>query len=101
MARRFTDANGLLNDLLDRFEAGATSPIAHPDYAAFPSVVVADAFLKQIREAEGAGAVSLGWGRGAKRDQLAHVRPASADILYRYLGRPPRHASQRTPPRGL
>ncbi|MHC6157494.1 Wadjet anti-phage system protein JetD domain-containing protein [Bradyrhizobium elkanii] len=89
MARRFTDANGLLNDLLDRFEAGATSPIAHPDYATFPSVVVADAFLKQIREAESVGAVSLGLGRGAKRDQVVHVRLASAEILYRYLGRTP------------
>ncbi|MGY3387410.1 hypothetical protein ACVWW6_000001, partial [Bradyrhizobium sp. USDA 3311] len=55
MARRFTDAIGLLNDLLNRFEAGAASPIAHPDYPAFPSVVAADAFLKQIREAESAG----------------------------------------------
>ncbi|BAR57943.1 hypothetical protein NK6_4777 [Bradyrhizobium diazoefficiens] len=89
MARRFTDAIGLLNDLLNRFEAGAASPIAHPDYPAFPSVVAADAFLKQIREAESAGAVSLGWGRGPMRDQVAHVRLASAEILYRYLRRTP------------
>ncbi|MEY9753776.1 Wadjet anti-phage system protein JetD domain-containing protein [Bradyrhizobium yuanmingense] len=89
MARRFTDANGLLNDLLDRFEAGAASPIAHPNYAAFPSVVLADAFLKQIKEAEEAGAVSIGRGRGAKRDEVAHVRLASAEILYRYLDRIP------------
>ncbi|WP_050399947.1 Wadjet anti-phage system protein JetD domain-containing protein [Bradyrhizobium embrapense] len=89
MARRFTDANGLLNDLLDRFEAGAASPIAHPYYAAFASVVAADAFLKQIREAEATGAVSVGWGRGVKRDQVAHVRLASAEILYRYLDRTP------------
>lgn len=89
MARRFTDAIGLLNDLLDRFEAGAASPIAHPDYAAFSSVVAADAFLNQIRKAESAGAVSIGWGRGAKRDQVAHVRLASAEILYPYLDRTP------------
>jgi hypothetical protein len=89
MPRRFTDSKELLGDLLDRFEAGAESPIAHPDYAAFPSVVAADAFLRQIREAETTGAVSLGWGRGAKRDQLAHVRLASAETLYRYLGRIP------------
>ncbi|MGY3653348.1 hypothetical protein ACVJ19_000011 [Bradyrhizobium sp. USDA 376] len=89
MARRFTDAIGLLNDLLNRFEAGAASPIAHPDYPAFPSVVAADAFLKQIREAESAGAVSLGWGQGPMRDQVAHVRLASAEILYRYLRRTP------------
>ncbi|MCP3392157.1 DUF2220 domain-containing protein [Bradyrhizobium sp. CCGB12] len=79
----------MLGDLLDRFEAGAASPIAHPDYAAFPSVVAADVFLKQIQEAETAGAVSLGWGRGAKRDQVAHVRLVSAETLYRYLGRTP------------
>ncbi|PWE77191.1 hypothetical protein XF30_10810 [Bradyrhizobium sp. SUTN9-2] len=89
MPRRFTDAKELLGDLLDRFEAGAASPIAHPDYAAFPSVVAADAFLKQIREAEAVSSVSLGWGRGAKRDQVAHVRLASAEVLYRYLGRTP------------
>lgn len=89
MPRRFTDAKELLGDLLDRFEAGAASPIAHPDYAAFPSVVAADAFLKQIREAETASAVSLAWGRGARRDQVAHVRLASAETLYRYLGRTP------------
>jgi hypothetical protein len=35
MARRFTDANELLNDLLDRYEGGTASPIAHPDYPAF------------------------------------------------------------------
>ncbi|WP_407185364.1 Wadjet anti-phage system protein JetD domain-containing protein [Bradyrhizobium centrosematis] len=89
MPRRFTDAKELLGDLLDRFEAGAASPIAHPDYAAFASVVAADAFLKRIREAEAAGAVSLGWGRGGKRDQVAHVRLASAESLYQYLGRTP------------
>lgn len=89
MPRRFTDARDLLGDLLDRFEAGAASPIAHPDYAAFPSVVAADAFLKQISEAEECGAVSLGWGRGARRDQVAHVRLISADILYGHIGRVP------------
>ncbi|SFN77510.1 hypothetical protein SAMN05216573_12138 [Bradyrhizobium sp. Rc3b] len=89
MARRFTDPIGLLNDLLDRFEAGAANPIAHPGYAAFPSVVAADAFLKKITEAEQSGAVSLGWGRGVKRDQVAHVRLASAEILYQYLDRTP------------
>ncbi len=89
MARRFTDANGLLNDLLDRYEGGAASPIAHPDYDAFPSVVAADAFLKQIAGAEEIGAVSLGRGRGARRDQIAHVRLQAAEVLYRHLGRVP------------
>ncbi|ANW03200.1 Wadjet anti-phage system protein JetD domain-containing protein [Bradyrhizobium icense] len=89
MPRRFTDAKELLGDLLDRFEAGASSPLAHPDYAAFPSVPAADAFLKQIKEAEEIGAVSLGWGRGARRDQVAHVRLVSAGVLYERLGRTP------------
>jgi hypothetical protein len=89
MARRFTDATGLLNDLLDRYEGGAASPIAHPDYDAFPSVVAADAFLKQVALAEEIGAVSLGRGRGAKQDQIAHVRLQAAEPLYRHLGRVP------------
>ncbi|SDI97917.1 hypothetical protein SAMN05216338_103539 [Bradyrhizobium sp. Rc2d] len=89
MARRFTDANELLNDLLDRYEGGAASPIAHPDYDAFSSVVAADTFLKQIARAEEAGAVSLGMGKGARRDQIAHVRLRAANALYGHLGRVP------------
>ncbi|MFB9262231.1 Wadjet anti-phage system protein JetD domain-containing protein [Bradyrhizobium erythrophlei] len=89
MARRFTDANELLNDLLDRYEGGAMSPIAHPDYDGFPSVVAADAFLKQIARAAEVGAVSLGMGRGDRRDQIAHVRLGAAEALYRHLGRVP------------
>lgn len=101
MARRFTDAIGLLNDLLNRFEAGAASPIAHPDYPAFPSVVAADAFLKQIREAESAGAVSLGWG-GAPCATKWHMcgwprRRSYTDIS----AVPPRRASRRMPLCGL
>ena len=52
MPRLFTDAKELLGDLLDRFEAGTTSPIGYPDYRAFASVVAADAFLKEISRAE-------------------------------------------------
>ncbi|MGY3618088.1 Wadjet anti-phage system protein JetD domain-containing protein [Bradyrhizobium sp. USDA 10063] len=89
MARRFTDANELLNDLLDRYEGGVVSPIAHPDYDAFPSVVAADTFLKQIARAGEVGAVSLGMGRGARRDQIAHVRLRAADALYGHLDRVP------------
>jgi hypothetical protein len=89
MARRFTDANALLNDLLDRYEGGAASPIAHPDYDAFPSVVAADAFMKQIARAEEVGAVGVGWGRGARRDQIAHVRLLAVEPLYPHLGRVP------------
>jgi hypothetical protein len=89
MARSFIDAKEMLNDLLDRFEAGAASPIAHPDYTAFASVVTADAFLKEVHRAEKAGAVTVGRGRGVKRDQVVHVRLAAPETLYRYLRRVP------------
>ncbi len=89
MARSFVDAGEMLNDLLDRFETGTTSPIAHPDYAAFASVVAADAFIKEVHRAEQAGAVTIRRGRGVKRDQVAHVRLAAPDALYRHLGRVP------------
>jgi hypothetical protein len=89
MARRFTDAKALLDDLLDRHEAGAESPIAYPDFAAFSSVTNTDAFLKELRFAENEGAVSLAPGKGRNRDHVAHVRLRSADALYLHLGRTP------------
>jgi Uncharacterized protein conserved in bacteria C-term(DUF2220) len=89
MPRLFTDAKELLGDLLDRFEAGTTSPIGYPDYRAFASVVAADAFLKEISRAEEIGAVSVGRGRGSKRDEIAHVRLGAPDAMYRHLGRTP------------
>ncbi|WP_141342382.1 Wadjet anti-phage system protein JetD domain-containing protein [Bradyrhizobium sp. USDA 3458] len=89
MVRRFSEANGLLNDLLDRYEGGTANPIAHPDYDAFPNVVAADVFLRQIARAEAVGAVSLARGRGTRRDQIVHVRLQAADALYHYLGRVP------------
>jgi hypothetical protein len=89
MPRRFTDAKEMLGDLLDRFEAGTASPIAHPDYGAFASVVAADSFLKEIGRAEQAGAVSVGRGRGTKRDEIVHIRLAAPEVLYRHLDRVP------------
>lgn len=89
MPRRFTEAKEMLSDLLDRFEAGTASPIAYPDYEAFASVVAADAFLKEIARAEQVGAVNVGRGRGAKRDEIVHVRLAAPEILYRHLDRTP------------
>jgi hypothetical protein len=89
MPRLFTDAKELLADLLDRFETGTASPIGYPDYGAFSSVVAADAFLKEIARAEKIGAISVGRGRGAKRDQIVHVRMAAPEVLYRYLDRAP------------
>lgn len=87
MARRFTNAKELLSDsTVSRLGLQAR---LHPDYSSFPSVVAANAFLKQIAQAEEAGPVSLGRGRGAMRDQIVHVRLASADVLYGYVGRTP------------
>jgi hypothetical protein len=89
MSRCFTDAQALLADLLDRHEAGTASPIAYPDYPAFASVVAADAFIRELQQAEQAGAVSIACGKGTRRDQIVHVRLAAADALYRHLGRSP------------
>jgi Uncharacterized protein conserved in bacteria C-term(DUF2220) len=87
--RRFTDANALLGDLLDRHEAGTASPIAYPDYEAFASVLATDAFLKELRQAEEVGAVTIAFGKGRHRDHVAHVRLGAADALYRHLNRKP------------
>ncbi|HEY6259141.1 MAG TPA: Wadjet anti-phage system protein JetD domain-containing protein [Xanthobacteraceae bacterium] len=89
MSRCFTDPHALLADLLDRHEAGTASPIAYPDYAAFASVVATDAFIKELRQAEETGAVSIAYGKGSRRDQVAHVRLQVVDALYRHLDRKP------------
>lgn len=89
MPRRFIDATALLADLIDRHEGGAQNPIAYPDYASFASVVAADTFIRHIKTAEAAGAVSIAWGRGSKREQVAHVRLEDAQTLYRTLKRTP------------
>lgn len=89
MPRRFTNATDLFKDLLDRHEAGTPSPIAYPDYDHFASVVDADIFIEKLRKAEDAGAVSITWGRGSKREQVAHVRLEASDVLYRILDRAP------------
>jgi len=89
MPRCFTDAQALLAHLLDRHEAGTSSPIAYPDYPAFVSVVATDAFIRELQQAAQAGAVSIACGKGARRDQIVHVRLGAADALYRHLGRSP------------
>ena len=83
MPRRFTDAQALLADLLDRHEAGTASPIAYPDYPAFVSVVATDAFIRVLQQAEQAGAVSVAFGKGTWRDQIVHVRLGAANALLR------------------
>jgi len=80
----------MLGDLLDRFEAGTASPIAHPDYGAFASVVAADSFLKEIGRAEQAGAVSVGRGTGNENATRSFTSGLAApEVLYRHLDRVP------------
>ncbi len=89
MARRFTTARALLDDLLDRAEAGIAGPMAYPDHAGFPSVTAADSFLCDIAAAARDGAVTLAHGTGPRRDEVKAVRLADAAALYRHLGRAP------------
>lgn len=84
MARRITDANELLNDLLDP---------SRTRLFGLPSVVTADDFMKKIAKAEEVGAVSLG--RGA--EQVAHVGLRADDTMYRHLGGSRSVRSRRTP----
>lgn len=91
MARKFDSAEGLLHDLLDRFEAGTAQPVGYPDHAAFPSVTAGDAFVRSIAAAERAGSVDCGYGSGRRRAELKFVRLADAGLLYAHLGRTPAH----------
>jgi hypothetical protein len=89
MARRFADARKLLGDLLDRHEAGAASPIGYPAYSEFADVSAIDRFVRELEEAEAAGAIRLAKGRGRNGDQIAHVKLDVAARLYELLGRRP------------
>jgi hypothetical protein len=90
MPRRvFTDAKALLNDLLDRHEAGTAAPVADPDYFAFSDVSEIDRFVSEVSGAEAAAAVRLAKGRGRHGDQIAHVRLEDAASLHDMLGRRP------------
>jgi hypothetical protein len=89
MARQFADARQLMDDLLDRYEAGTTSPIGYPDYSAFADVSEIDRFVKQLEEAEAAGAVRISKGRGRNGEQIARVRLEAVARLYDMLGRRP------------
>jgi hypothetical protein len=89
MQRHFTDANELLDHLLDRHEAGVVRPLAYPDYEGFTLVTAADAFLKALRQVEEIGAVRLAYGKNSHRERVDRVHLESADVLYRYRGRTP------------
>ncbi len=89
MARKFTDADALLHDLLDRHERGVEAPVAYPDHDAFSTVIAADAFAKAISTAGSANCVTLVYGTGARRGELKLIRLADANALYEYLRREP------------
>ncbi len=89
MRRHFTDADDLLDHLLDRHETGVASPFAYLDYKSFADVTAADACIKALKAAEDAGAVRLTQEKGSRRDQVAHVRLESAVALYQHRGRTP------------
>jgi Uncharacterized protein conserved in bacteria C-term(DUF2220) len=89
MARSFTDARELLGDLLDRYEKGTASPVAYPDYSEFNDISEMDRFLKELSEAEAAGAVRLTKGRGRAGEEVRHVRLEAAARLYELLDRRP------------
>jgi hypothetical protein len=87
--RHYTDARELLGDLLDRHEKGTASPIVHPDDSAFADVSELDRFVSELSDAEAAGAIRIGRGKGRNRDQIRHVRLEAAVRLYELLGRLP------------
>jgi len=89
MPRRFTDARELLSDLLNRHEGGTESPIAYLNDSGFADVSDMDRFVKELLEAEAAGAIRIAKGRGRDSDQIRHVRLEAAARLYELLGRRP------------
>ncbi|WP_375779214.1 Wadjet anti-phage system protein JetD domain-containing protein [Bradyrhizobium sp. ma5] len=89
MPRQFTDARLLMSDLLDRYEGGTDSPIAYPDYDGFADVAQMDKFIRDLRDAEGRGAIRIARGRGLKSDQIKHVRIDNVPLTYEVLGRKP------------
>ncbi|MES5481532.1 DUF2220 family protein [Bradyrhizobium sp. INPA03-11B] len=89
MPRQFTDARLLMSDLLDRYEGGAESPIAYPDYDGFTDVAQMDKFVRELCYAEGRGGIRITRGRGLKSEQIKHARLESAPLVYELLGRRP------------
>src|SRR5260370_42353206 len=89
MARRLADAGKLMGDLLDRHEAGAASPVGYPAYLEFADVSAIDRFVRQLEEAEAAGAIRRAKGRGRNGDQIARVKLGVAARVYELLRRRP------------
>ncbi|WP_461314788.1 Wadjet anti-phage system protein JetD domain-containing protein [Bradyrhizobium embrapense] len=78
-----------MSDLLDRFEGGAESPIAYPDYDGFRDVAQMDKFTRELRDAERRGGIRIARGRGLKSEQIRHVRLENAPSIYQLLERRP------------
>ncbi|WP_291713686.1 Wadjet anti-phage system protein JetD domain-containing protein [Bradyrhizobium sp.] len=78
-----------MDDLLDRHESGTASPFGYPDYSAFADVSEIDSFVKQLQEAEAAGAIGIVRGRGRNQDKIERVRLNDVLRLYDLLGRRP------------
>lgn len=89
MARSFTSARALLDDLLDRHERGVAAPMGAPDYGRFPTIEHQDRFFAEIDAAVRDGAVRLGRGSGRRRGEVTFLRLADPAALYAHLGREP------------
>jgi hypothetical protein len=89
--RRFSDADRLLNDLLDRHEGSpaASRLVAHIDEEGFASVWARDRFVEALGCAEAAGAVELRHRRVHGETILSHVTLRSPEALYTHLRRTP------------
>ncbi|CDN50069.1 Wadjet anti-phage system protein JetD domain-containing protein [Neorhizobium galegae] len=87
--RKFTIAQDLLQDLLDRFEDGTAQPVGYPDHGGFADITASDVFMRKIGEAERRGGVALVYGSGRRRGELKLVRLTDARLLYEYLDRTP------------
>jgi Uncharacterized protein conserved in bacteria C-term(DUF2220) len=89
MVSHFSDAKALLSHLLDRREDGIADPLARPNFSTLDSVSEIDAFVRQLEEAESAGAIRIAKGKGRDSDQIKHVRLDNASRLYALLERRP------------
>lgn len=89
MVRRFRSADDLLNDLLDRHEAGTTNVRAYPDHDGFRDIGEADRFERAIARAVSTSAVRSISGTGRFRDRIERIDLVDPDALYRHLDRTP------------
>ncbi len=89
MARKFTDAEALLNDLLDRHESGVARPRAYPDVDGFPDVHAVDRFDRRLKHPDLALAIAIVKGKGRHQDVTTRVDLEDPELVYRHLGRTP------------